>query len=765
MKPPVPLPRIAPILALAALLAAGALGLLYASGDGGVVPPALAQDESCRKNIGVSYYGGGGMPEFTGVQGSGQFEPTVISGKGTAAAKTRDLIDIGNATDTVTCNWSLQSTSVDWITLDATNGAVGPGSGQLVQVSINDYANSLAPGRYEGVIEFNLEGGQPGKARVILNVLETCRIGIRQNGILAVDDHLYTKWDGVKGRHPDPENQFTRNISVANVSTSICDWSIQANVEWISIAPYESGRLPAYGATVNLSLFANDKFLALPEGNHSAEVTITDSSGNVNRNIEIDLALERPPCELHIAENARLESDGEAGGPFRNRFQIFDISNHGDVHCIWNTRLNETWVEVEPLSGLIAENASTTVTVGIREAEAKALAPGTHETEIVFSAGERSPTPSISVSLTVHKLPCDFSVLERDPLSFSGEKGGPFTPEIGEFVISNGTGRGDCAWRVVSSPDWVDVVPAEGTLADGEQVQILAAAASSAKELSPQSIPYTGRIRFDANTDIRGNATMPVELDVNCPPDEPCYRLHSTHTVIDECDTAEFSLSIVNSLSKPTMLAQLRLDIPSGWVITSDNPGTNCSGGQCTGNYKIATGQTENIQITAKPNHPGNLPLEGSLEWHFEGGDSDTTENPLKIPIAVTPADSPCNPVPSPVVSPVATSPPATTPMPTASPDADANMPTPIAPGDGDPSVPPAPPVVPPDPDSSTNILLVVGLVFLAILAIGVVALAIGVLRMRNSGGTPAPPQVPPTRNQQPRPTPTRPGGPGNQRR
>ena len=731
-------PRRASFLAIAALIA-GVLGtFLYAFED----QPAQAQDESCRRNIGLGYYGGGGPPEFTGVEGSGQYEPTVISGKGTAAEKTRDLLDIGNSSDSLTCNWSVQSISVDWITMDVSSGAVGPGSGQLVQVSINDNANALSPGTHLGEIHFAMEGGRPWTGKVTLRILETCRIGIRDDtGILAVDDQLYTKWDGIKGRRPNPQNKFTRKLPVVNISDSICDWIIKANASWISISPQDIGRLPTRGASVVLSLFANDKFLELPEGRHQAEVILTDSSGNVNRRIEIELELERPPCELHIVENARLDASGETGGPFQNRFALFEIFNRGDVQCLWNANYSETWIEIEPVNGLIGENGSTTVTIGIREAEAVALGPGNHETEVVFSAGDRSPTPAIPVRLAVHKLPCDFSVSERDPLQFSGYAGGTFTPLAEEFIISNADGRRDCQWNAVSMPDWISITPTKGTLTDGQQIPVQVATTDSASQLSAQSIPYTGTIKFDANTEIRGNSEIHLKLQVDCPSTEPCYLLHTTHTVITEGDRAEFSLSIVNPPSKSEMTAQLRLNIPSGWQ--AEAGGDECVA-QCVRIFTVRAGGNEEITVFATPSHVGNFSLRGNLSWRYGDGDDEigAISNPLEIPIAVKAAtrdDESRNPTATVV-----------TPAPTSTPPVGGSVtitPTELPPTLTAATVPPATPN-----GNGDDVYLIVGAVLLVaiiILIVGAVLLVAIILTRRPrvvappQGGSPTQPPTP----------------------
>ena len=83
-------------------------------------------------------------------------------------------------------------------------------------------------------------------------------------------------------------------------------------------------------------------------------------------------------------------------------------------------------------------------------------------------------------------------------------------------------------------------------------------------------------------------------------------------------EIAQLSFSLSNGLGKPSMMAQLTLDLPSGWSMDGEGFADKCSG-ICTANYKIATGDQRYIEISAYPNHTGAFLLKGRVEFTYDG--------------------------------------------------------------------------------------------------------------------------------------------------
>ena len=129
-------------------------------------------------------------------------------------------------------------------------------------------------------------------------------------------------------------------------------------------------------------------------------------------------------------------------------------------------------------------------------------------------------------------------------------------------------------------------------------------------------------------TPVPTNTPVPVRQQtvpggavfINCGRGEPCVDLHSSHTQITVDETAQLSFSLSNALSKPSMIARLTLELPSGWSMDGEGFANKCSG-ICTATHEIATGDQRYIEVTAYPNHAGTFRLEGRVEFVYAGED------------------------------------------------------------------------------------------------------------------------------------------------
>ena len=122
---------------------------------------------------------------------------------------------------------------------------------------------------------------------------------------------------------------------------------------------------------------------------------------------------------------------------------------------------------------------------------------------------------------------------------------------------------------------------------------------------------------------------------INCGRGEPCIDLHSSHTQITVDETAQLSFSLSNGLAKPSMLARLTLELPSGWSMDGEGFANKCSG-ICTANHEIATGDQRYIVVNAYPNHSGIFRLEGRVEFVY-AGEQESNFVTQDVRITVTP--------------------------------------------------------------------------------------------------------------------------------
>lgn len=117
-------------------------------------------------------------------------------------------------------------------------------------------------------------------------------------------------------------------------------------------------------------------------------------------------------------------------------------------------------------------------------------------------------------------------------------------------------------------------------------------------------------------------------------PGEPKVYLHLDRTNVLVGEEIHATLSIVNSIARPTVTVSLILKVPSGWSVSATER-LEGGGGQYVGNYEVNTGKEKHIGITMRPNEPGEFIVQGDLEWYF-GEDKTTLEaKTQKFPVKV----------------------------------------------------------------------------------------------------------------------------------
>ena len=774
MIPPVPLPRIAPILALAALLvAAGVIAGIAAA----LLPPppdAAAQSSSsysaCRKETGTAYPGGKGSPYFQGIPNAASYEPvTDTSGR---RAVVRDLIEVYNLS-TANCAWQVVSKDKEWVSLNTESGTLGPDKHDTIQVSINSRAQSLRPGTYKARIKFQL-GPKPDNwnayATVILEVLDKCYIKVKDANRLDIrDGGRVATWEGTIGRTSTESMQH--RVVIWNSSNSQCRLSAETNRRWLE-AEFQDATTISKGDTAALILSANDRWERETPGTQQAAITIHDAISGAEHSLYIVLETEHPPCHLAVRGAGSLQFDGVARSvkPREGRIQL---ENQGGVRCEWRAASPQPWLKVTPDEGDVwGDRIGDPITISIVDAAANGLKSGEgqpHSGSVHFSylVGGITKTVTVPVALQLSKPPCDMSVdTPEEAMEIYYAPGESVDPEHHhlDITVRNAPDSQECQYEA-KLPDWLEIDDASGTIPEGGSPTITVKLNADAPQAQAAQQHYTGAIAFTVAD--APSQEVAVKLETGCKVGETCAYLHTTHTEISVGESADMTYTVSNS-SNHLVTARLTLELPSGWSLQGEGFADKCSGGTCTETIEVPARDQQYIAMIATPNNDGPFELVGRAEYIRPGQEIPYNHSRQTISINVLPNEAgPAPPpaaegtaTPTPAATVTATPPPTEAPAPSATPTV---LPVPLMPPPAGPASEP-PPVVPPDSGSFTNVLLVAVIAAVAILALIVIALAVVVLR--RGGGTPAPPQVPPTRpQQQPRPAPIRPGGPANQRR
>ena len=207
-----------------------------------------------------------------------------------------------------------------------------------------------------------------------------------------------------------------------------------------------------------------------------------------------------------------LDSSGFIGGPFSPASNVITVTNSGTSPLNWTAAKTQTWVTLSSTGGTLPPAGSVDVTVSIN-AGANALVVGTYGDTVTFTNTNNGVgTATRAVTLAVNPLIPVLSVTPTGGLSSAGDYGGPFTPAIKDFTLTN-AGNGPMNWTAGKTAGWLTLSATSGTLGIGATTIVTATINASAATLDPAS--YSDTITFSNTSNANGDTTRSVSLTVN----------------------------------------------------------------------------------------------------------------------------------------------------------------------------------------------------------------------------------------------------------
>lgn len=181
---------------------------------------------------------------------------------------------------------------------------------------------------------------------------------------------------------------------------------------------------------------------------------------------------------LSITPHGTVVSSGFHGGVFTPASQLYTLENLGDSPVVWTAAKSQLWLDLSSTGGILAPGETTTVTVTLNAAIA-ALGIGNHADAVTF-------TDSTAGILLIRP----FSLTVLDPLSVSpgagftsrGDAGGPFTPPMAGYVLTN-NGNSPFAWSASVSQPWLEASPSGGTLSPGQETLLVVSMTEISEQL------------------------------------------------------------------------------------------------------------------------------------------------------------------------------------------------------------------------------------------------------------------------------------------
>lgn len=201
---------------------------------------------------------------------------------------------------------------------------------------------------------------------------------------------------------------------------------------------------------------------------------------------------------------------------------MFGITNSGDVGSTLNYVLDlsptscanpsaVSWLSVAPMSGAVAQAATSTITATVNAAS---LAAGSYSAFIcVHSNDMAQPLISVPVSVTVNALPAPTAQVSTSSISLNALAG---TSTSGGFTLGNNGEVGSTLHYTIdtTAPAWLSAAPASGSIAQGA-APIAVTATANAASLAPGS--YSGTVNVHSDDASQPVVPVTVSLTVTAP--------------------------------------------------------------------------------------------------------------------------------------------------------------------------------------------------------------------------------------------------------
>ncbi len=320
------------------------------------------------------------------------------------------------------------STEVNWLDLAGTldgNLAANPEMTSIF-TDINTNANSLPPGRYEGILSFAYDDVGIGSS-------ETRSVWLMINDPLSIDPGASILVTYNPEDDPTAINLGTLTLTNQTADQSL-DWSIAVSCEapcdssWLTLSGDTGGTLPG-GALTIITPTLDASAQSLVEGEYQADLTFTNLTSARTAVRSIMLTVDEA---LRVAPLAGLDGFGIQGEQgVSPSAQLYTMTNLADESLTWSASADQPWVELSTNGGSISTNGIASLTVTILPTHPDPIGVATVTITAVGSGALIVVTRPVTVTLTGA---FDENTIPGD----DGQPGGPtYAFEIAPFEVTN----------------------------------------------------------------------------------------------------------------------------------------------------------------------------------------------------------------------------------------------------------------------------------------------------------------------------------------
>jgi hypothetical protein len=390
-------------------------------------------------------------------------------------------------------------------------------------------------------------------------------------------------------------NASSDTFTVQNTGGNTLSYSISDDQTWLSVSP-ASGTSTGVANTHTITYATS----GLAAGSYSATITITDPNASNNpQTIPVSLTVANRPTITRSPTS--IAAACYVGGNAAS--QAFTVQNTGGSTLDYWISVDQTWLSVDPATGISTGGANTHTVVF----NTSALAVGSYSATITISDPNASNNAqTIPVSLTVSARP----TITRSPTSLSATTYTGASPSAQTFTVQN-TGSSTLSYSISANQTWLSIAPTTGTSTGGANTHTVTYSTASLAAGT-----YSATITISDSNATNNPQTIAVSLTVLARP----TITRSPATLSPSCNqggNASSQTFTVQNTGSSTL--SYSISVNQTWLSVTPTSGTS-------------TGEADTITV----NYATSSLAAGTYNAAITITDSNASNNPQTIAVTLT---------------------------------------------------------------------------------------------------------------------------------
>jgi len=315
-----------------------------------------------------------------------------------------------------TLNWQASSKET-WFSLSAKSGSLG--NGKSINVTVTVDRSAIKPGSYSGNIDLTSNGGN-----------SSVPVSLSMPGLTFSPSSLDFGLSDTQ-----------KTLTISNTGVGTLTWKASNKETWLSLS--STGSSLSAGLSINVTVTVSRT--NLQPFDYKDTIVLRSNGGNGNVPVSMPIpGLSLSPTALNF---------GSADTQLNLK-----ISNVGGGTLNWQALKKQTWLTLDPTSGVLSAGESADVTATVSRT---GITPGSYSDVISINSDAGNNTVSVNMDVAgffISATSLDFGSIDTQ-----------------KTVTITNSGSGNLIWQSSNKEAWLTVNPNSGTIASGKSVNFIVA--------------------------------------------------------------------------------------------------------------------------------------------------------------------------------------------------------------------------------------------------------------------------------------------------